>query len=108
MARLQVRHWAGGTGKHGGPQSGTVLVYAPGEEEARRARQAAQDRRPDVERRVLAELADGPAAVWQLAEKLRLPVATVERSLWALRSLGAVDSEQVGSPPVVTWREVRP
>lgn len=103
--RLSHRTWSGGTGKHGGTQHGSVGVYAPGEEEARRAAAAAKDRRPDIERRILAELHDGPAVLWQLAERLRLPVLAVERSLWALRSLGAVECEQAGSPPVMTWRE---
>lgn len=97
--RVSYRAWSGGTGKNGGPQRGTVYVREAGAPQPFETTK----RRPDVELAVLELLREGPAVVWQLAERLRLPVPAVERSLWALRSLGQATSGPLGSPPIFHW-----
>jgi hypothetical protein len=55
---------------------------------------------------VLSTLTDHPegALVVDLARELGVSVGLLERRLYALRRQGLVTSEQVGTPPVTTWR----
>ena len=55
---------------------------------------------------VLATLQAHPegAILVDLALDLGAPVSLVERRLYSLRRQGLVTSEQLGTPPVTTWR----
>jgi DNA-binding IscR family transcriptional regulator len=44
------------------------------------------------------------AIVATLAEELGASVGLVERKLYSLRRQGLVTSNQIGTPPVTTWR----